>query len=114
MTIVQSLLTDIEERSRMSDSKIAAAVGCSQPTIWRLRNGKSKTCSSDTYLAIVGLHDQVMAPPDAAPAPEAGPAPEPGLSLTPILEALGAVDPRHGERRSPEKRQHPDRRAGEV
>jgi DNA-binding MurR/RpiR family transcriptional regulator len=61
MNNLQTLLEDIVRISDMSDPKIAEAVGCSQPTIWRLRTGVSKTCKSDTYQALVELRGSLIA-----------------------------------------------------
>lgn len=56
MTTVQTMLVALAEDKQMSDSSIATMVGCSQPTIWRLRTGKSASCHSDLYVAIATLH----------------------------------------------------------
>lgn len=60
MNSAQTLLNEIVARQPMSDEEISKIVDCSQPTIWRLRNGKSKSCNSDLYIRISKFHADVM------------------------------------------------------
>lgn len=59
MDTVQRVVAFIAEHSDFSDAVIADKVGCSQPTIWRLKNGKSHSCSSDLYLKLCALRDSL-------------------------------------------------------
>lgn len=43
-----------------SDAKIAAAVGCSQPTIWRIRTGKVGDCQATLYQSLVRYRDELL------------------------------------------------------
>lgn len=50
----------IAETYKLTDQAIATRVGGTQPTIWRLRTGKSKTCGSDLYLALHALRAELQ------------------------------------------------------
>lgn len=52
----------------LSDAEIARRVGSTQPTIWRLRNGKTAAATEDLYRALLTLHAEVA----SAPLQEAG------------------------------------------
>jgi transcriptional regulator with XRE-family HTH domain len=43
----------------LSDAEIARRVSCSQPTIWRLRNGKSEDCRGRLYQSLLALREQI-------------------------------------------------------
>ena len=60
MDSAQQIATDIASHG-LSDSQIAELVGCdcSQPTIWRIRNGETKTCRSDLYIELMKLRDSL-------------------------------------------------------
>jgi transcriptional regulator with XRE-family HTH domain len=43
----------------MSDAEIAKRIGSSQPTVWRLRSGKTKDCTADLYRKLCLLREEV-------------------------------------------------------
>jgi transcriptional regulator with XRE-family HTH domain len=59
---IQSLLKKLNEK--MSDADIAEAVGLSQPTITRLRNGTHKTTSFEYGQAINKLAEKMLSAHD--------------------------------------------------
>jgi hypothetical protein len=46
---------------KLSDTYIASRVKSSQPTIWRIRKGKAKSCSSELYVNLVAMRDLELA-----------------------------------------------------
>jgi transcriptional regulator with XRE-family HTH domain len=53
------LLTEIRAATNLSDQAIGARIGCSQPTVHRIRNGNQQECKSSTLMAILRLHAEV-------------------------------------------------------
>ena len=52
MDSAKQIIDDLQERHELSDSEIARLCDTSQPTIWRVKNGAVKSCSSDLYIAL--------------------------------------------------------------
>lgn len=59
MDTAHEVIMTISTEANLSDAEIAARVGYSQPTIWRLRAGKTKSCSSDLYRALCTLRAEI-------------------------------------------------------
>ena len=61
MDTAKQITIEISTKHGLSDSEIAERVGivCSQPTIWRIRNGETKTCRSDLYIELMKLRDSL-------------------------------------------------------
>lgn len=58
MDTAQQIIIDLAQLG-MSDSDIAKEVVSSQPTIWRIRTGETKSCASDLYIALANLRSSV-------------------------------------------------------
>lgn len=77
MDTAHEVVKSIAAKTKLPDGEIARRAGSSQPTIWRLRTGKTKDCSADLYRRLCQLRDQSLckvgagdtapAEPDAAP-----------------------------------------------
>jgi len=53
------LLAEIRAMAKLSDKAIGDRLGCSQPTVHRLRNGQQSDCKASTFMAILRLHEEV-------------------------------------------------------
>jgi transcriptional regulator with XRE-family HTH domain len=63
-----TLLREVKQQTGWSETRLAAEIKASQPTINRILNGQPR-CLSTTLSAIVGLHDrhcQHVTEPDCA------------------------------------------------
>jgi len=63
-----TLLREIKQKTGWSETRLAAEINASQPTINRILNGQAR-CLSTTHCAIVNLHDRHFsgsAPPGTA------------------------------------------------
>jgi hypothetical protein len=49
----------IRSRYRLTDAKIAKLVESNQPTVWRIRSGKTKDCSADLYRKLCVLREKL-------------------------------------------------------
>jgi len=59
MKTPKELTAELYERFKLSDAEIAKRVGSSQPTIWRLRNGRTENCMSGLLNNLAGLHEEL-------------------------------------------------------
>lgn len=59
MDTAREIVSAIGKQFGLTDSDIAARVKSSQPTIWRLRTGRSKDCGSRLYTALRRLHTEL-------------------------------------------------------
>lgn len=59
MDTAHEVVTALSSRFEMSDVEIAKRIGSSQPTVWRLRSGKTKDCSADLYRKLCLLREEV-------------------------------------------------------
>jgi hypothetical protein len=58
MDTVKQIIDDLSAFG-MNDASIAAEVDSTQPTIWRIRTGATKACSSVLYSELSILRDRV-------------------------------------------------------
>lgn len=49
METANEVINLLSGQFNLTDADIAKRVGSTQPTIWRLRSGKTKDCSADLY-----------------------------------------------------------------
>jgi hypothetical protein len=56
---IQTMILDIKKRGSLSEAEIATRVGCSQPTVTRLKNGVHHSTSYQIGLAIERLHREI-------------------------------------------------------
>ena len=71
MDTAQELVTSLADRFKLSDEDIARRVGSTQPTIWRVRSGKTKDCGATLYRSLLRLSEQLkVGAGDTAPEPE--------------------------------------------
>jgi len=60
MDTAHALITYLSEDLKLSDSEIARRASSSQPTIWRLRTGETKDCSSSLYISLMKIRDEAL------------------------------------------------------
>lgn len=72
MDTAHEVVMALNNRFDLSDAEIAKRIGSSQPTVWRLRSGKTKDCSADLYRKLCLLRAEVsqkVGAGDTAPEP---------------------------------------------
>lgn len=55
MDTARDIICALNSEQKLSDAEIARQVGSSQPTIWRIRTGKTADCSSALYRELLRL-----------------------------------------------------------
>lgn len=66
MDSARDIVSVISETFQLSDDAIAKRVGSSQPTIWRIRTGKTLDCSSGLYRELCALRNSLTPEPEKA------------------------------------------------
>jgi len=59
MDTAQEIVSSLADRFKLSDEDIAKRVGSTQPTIWRVRSGKTKDCGATLYRSLLQLREQM-------------------------------------------------------
>lgn len=62
MKTAQEIAIILANDFSLTDAKIAKMVGSSQPTIWRVRKGVMKNCSSSLYISMFQLLNELRIP----------------------------------------------------
>jgi transcriptional regulator with XRE-family HTH domain len=60
MDTAHEVVMTLSAQFDMSDAEIAKRIGSSQPTVWRLRSGKTKDCTADLYRKLCLLREEVV------------------------------------------------------
>jgi len=66
MDTPHEVVTQLAGQFNLSDAEIAKRVDSTQPTIWRLRSGKSSDCSAFLFIGLVKLRDELATTQEAA------------------------------------------------
>jgi hypothetical protein len=59
MDTAQEIVSALAGHFKLSDEDIAKRVGSTQPTIWRVRSGKTKDCGATLYRSLLHLRNKL-------------------------------------------------------